>query len=260
MKVVILCGGQGMRIRDVSEDLPKPLIPVGDRPILWHIMKTYAKAGHRHFVLCLGYKGFAIKDFFLNYRAQVSDFTLELGAGNAPRYHDDQSDAQWAVTCAETGLDSLTGTRVKRIARYIDEGDDFLLTYGDGVSDVDIGKLIAFHRSHGRIMTVTGVRPPGRYGELLTGPGGTVREFNEKPQAAGGLISGGFFVCRRELFDYLPDDRNVMLEEEPMRALVKDDQIRVFEHQGFWQCMDTYRDFRLLNNLWEKGTPPWKTW
>ncbi|MBK8759889.1 MAG: glucose-1-phosphate cytidylyltransferase [Sulfuritalea sp.] len=260
MKVVILCGGQGTRIRDVSDNMPKPMIPVGGFPIVWHIMKYYAIWGHRDFILCLGYKGQTIKDFFLNYEAHTRDFTISLGTSKSVEYHTDHEESDWSVTLADTGADALTGARVRRIRKYIGDDENFMLTYGDGVGNIDVGKLMAFHQTHGRIVTVTGVRPPGRFGELMSTDQGLVTEFNEKPQATGGCISGGFFVCRRELFDYLDDREDLTFEQEPMRALVRDKQLAVYEHDGFWQCMDTYRDWQFLDGLCEKGKAPWITW
>jgi glucose-1-phosphate cytidylyltransferase len=260
MKVVILCGGQGTRIRDVADNIPKPMIPIGGYPILWHIMRYYAHAGHRDFVLCLGYKAQVIKDFFLNYEAHTRDFTITLG-GTAPiEYHDSQGDAPWRVTLADTGEQAMTGARVRRAFRYLGGDENFLLTYGDGVGDIDLTRLLAFHTSHGKVMTVSGVRPPGRFGELVSDASGRITEFNEKPQATGGRISGGFFVCRRELLDYLPDDDGLVLEVNPMRRLVADGQLMVYEHDGFWQPMDTYRDYTLLNGLYESGGAPWRVW
>ena len=235
MKTVILCGGQGTRIRDVAADIPKPMIAIGDRPILWHIMKGYARWGHKDFVLCLGYKGEAIRAFF-----RVN------GEG-------------WYVTLADTGLDALTGARVWRIRDNLKDDDVFMLTYGDGVGNVDIAALLAFHKRHGKIMTVTGVRPPSRFGELEI-DGDRVTGFNEKPQATAGRISGGFFVCGRRLFDYLDDRENLMLELEPMQLLAKSGEMMVYRHDGFWHPMDTSRDYRMLNELWSKGEAPWKVW
>ncbi len=259
MKVAILCGGYGTRIRDVADNIPKPMIPIGEYPILWHLMKSYAAAGHTDFVLCLGYKGEAIKDFFLNYEARTGDFTITLGKNKKIEYLGEPEESGWRVTLADTGQDSMTGARIKRIQRHIGK-EDFMLTYGDGLSDVDLKALIAFHKSHGKAMTVTGVRPPGRFGEMGCDDRGRVREFNEKPQATGGLISGGFFVCTPKLFDYLDDREDLVLEQEPMRRLVSDGEMMVYRHAGFWQCMDTYRDYRLLDDLWRGGNPPWRQW
>ena len=260
MKTVILCGGRGTRIRDVSSDVPKPMIPIGGRPILWHIMKGYAAAGHVNFILCTGYKSEIIKEFFLDYEAFTNDFTITLGAKKSIEYHKHHEELEWRVTLVDTGLDTMTGSRVSQIRQHIGDDESFMLTYGDGVSDVDINSLIAFHEGHKKVATVTGVRPPGRFGEIDATNNGNVREFNEKPQAKGGRVSGGFFVFRREIFDYLDDRRELVLEEEPMRTLVDDNQLMLFEHNGFWQCMDTFRDYRLLDDLWVREAAPWKVW
>lgn len=260
MKTVILCGGFGTRIRDVAEDIPKPMVPVGELPILWHLMKYYASWQHRQFVLCLGYKSRVIKDFFLNYEAYTNDLTLTLGSSGPPRYHNLHPDSGWEITLAETGLRTLTGGRIARIRPYVAGEDHFFLTYGDGLGDVDLDGLLEFHRSHGKVLTVTGVRPPGRFGELEYGADAVVSGFNEKPQVSGGRISAGFFVCRAELFDYLPEGADVMFEQQPIRRIVRDRELAVFEHDGFWQPMDTYRDYAFLNDLWEKGRAPWLRW
>lgn len=260
MKTVILCGGQGTRIRDIATDIPKPMISIGNYPILWHIMKYYAQHDFKDFVLCLGYKGRTIKDFFLNYEAHTKDLTIELGPNKPAKYYGNHSEEEWSVTLADTGLNAMTGARVKRVQKYLQDDENFMLTYGDGLGDVDLGKLLEFHRSHGKIMTVTGVRPPGRFGELMCSDDNKVREFNEKPQATGGRISGGFFVCRREFFDCLDNRENLVLEVEPMRQLVRDGQMMLYKHDGFWQCMDTYRDYKLLNDLFEKNEAPWAKW
>ncbi len=260
MKVVILCGGQGTRIRDVDQNIPKPMIPVGPYPILWHLMKSYAAAGSTDFVLCLGHLGHVIKDFFLNYEAFTGDFTISLGKDKAIEFHDGNGKEGWRVTLADTGDAAQTGARVKRIQKYVADDENFMLTYGDGLSDLDLGGLLDFHKSHGKIMTVTGVRPPGRFGEMESDDQGRILEFNEKPQATSGRISGGFFVCRREVFDILDDSEDLVFEQEPIRKLVADGEMMVFEHDGFWQCMDTSRDYHLLNNLWAGGKAPWKTW
>jgi glucose-1-phosphate cytidylyltransferase len=257
---VILCGGQGTRIRDVTDNMPKPMIPIGGLPILWHIMKGYARWGHQEFILCLGFKGQVIKDFFLNYEAHTRDFTLRLGASKSIKYHTQHDEGDWQVTLAETGQDAMTGARIRKIAKYIGAEEHFLLTYGDAVGNVDMEKLVAFHRKHGKVLTVTGVRPPGRFGEIVGDSKRQVVEFNEKPQATGGRISGGFFVCSRAIFDYLDPRDDLVFEQEPMRALVKDGQMMMYEHDDFWQCMDTYRDYHLLNQLCEKREAPWVTW
>lgn len=255
MKVVILAGGYGTRIRDVADDIPKPMIPIGPYPILWHIMKSYAHFGHKEFIICLGYKGQVIKDFFLNYEAYTRDFTINFGSG-AVAYHNNHDESDWKVTLADTGIRSMTGTRISRIRDYVGN-EDFMLTYGDGVSDVDMEHLLAFHKSHGKILTVTGVRPPGRFGEMVGDAGGQVIEFNEKPQASAGRISGGFFVASSRLFDYLDDREELVFEQGPIRQLVKDQQLMMFEHDGFWQPMDTSREYQLLNSLYEEGNAPW---
>lgn len=260
MKVVILCGGQGTRIRDVNESLPKPMIPVGNLPILWHIMKYYSMAGHKDFVLCLGYKGQVIKDFFLNYESNTRDFSLTLGAANHIEYHTDHEEIDWRVTLAETGAEAMTGARVRKIRKYIGNDEHFMLTYGDGVGDIDIDKLVEYHLSHGKILTVSGVRPPGRFGELMHAADGRVTEFNEKPQATGGRISGGYFVCSRKIFDYLDDNDDLVFETDPMRRLVAEGQMMTYQHNGFWQPMDTYRDYMYLNGLVAKGEAPWIKW
>lgn len=262
MKVVILCGGFGTRIRDVTENLPKPMIPIGEYPILWHIMKYYATWGHTKFVLCLGFKAQMIKEFFLNYEGSTRDFTIKLGVGGERKftYHTVHDESNWEVTLADTGLNSMTGARVRRIQKYVGNDDTFMLTYGDGVGDIDLEKLLHFHHTHGKILTVTGVQPPGRFGELATDETGSVTGFNEKPQSTGGLISGGFFVCNRKIFDYLNAEENLVFEQGPMRQLVKDRQMAVFRHDGFWQPMDTYREYGLLNELYRSGRAPWIKW
>lgn len=257
MKVVILGGGYGTRIREVADDIPKPMIPIGPYPILWHIMKWYAYFGYKEFIICLGYKGLVIKDFFLNYEAHTKDFTIALGRSGAVQFHTDNSEVDWQVTLVDTGIDAMTGARVRKIKHYVGSDENFMLTYGDGVGDIDLDKLVAFHQARGKVLTVTGVRPPGRFGELKADAGGVVSEFNEKPQAAGGLISGGFFVCRREIFDYLEDREDLMFEVEPMGRLVAARQLCVYEHNGFWQPMDTSREYLLLNALYAKGKAPW---
>lgn len=257
MKTVILCGGFGTRIRDVAEDIPKPMIPIGGRPILWHLMNYYAKFGHNEFVLCLGYKGQVIKDFFLNYEAHLSDFTVTLGREKSIKFHSTNDNPDWKVTLVDTGSNAMTGARVKKIQKYV-TGERFMLTYGDGLSNINLNKLIDFHSKHGKAMTVAGVRPPGRFGELQSDRDGTILEFNEKPQATGGRISGGFFVCEPKVFDVLTDEEDLVFELDPMRSLVARKELAVFEHDDFWQCMDTSRDWQLLNGMASSKKAPWQ--
>ena len=260
MKAVILCGGQGTRIRDASELLPKPMLPIGNRPIVWHIMKGYSVHGIDDFVLCLGYKGWLIKEFFLNYRAVMADITVHLGEDRPPDFRDNRSAEKWNVTLVDTGEQTQTGGRVAAIRRYVEGDEPFCLTYGDGVADLDIRRLLEFHRSHGKIATVTAVRPPGRFGEIRMEES-VVREFNEKPQASGGFINGGFFVFDgRRIWDYLGNDPGVLLEKEPMQTLAADGQLVGFPHHGFWQPMDTLREYTLLNEMWDSGHAPWRLW
>jgi len=260
VKVVILCGGQGTRIRGVNDDLPKPMIPIGRYPILWHIMRGYATAGFTDFVLCLGYRGWVIKDFFLNYHTTIADFTIDFRRNAQVTFEHAPNDIDWRVTLAETGEKTQTGSRIKRIERYITD-DEFLLTYGDGVSNVDLAHLLAFHRKNKPIVTVSGVRPPGRFGEIEHEASGRVVEFNEKPQATGGRISGGFFVCSRRIFDYLDPERDdEILESHVLQRIAREGRMAMYPHDGFWQCMDTYRDYALLNEIYEQGKAPWKVW
>lgn len=258
MQVVILCGGQGTRIRDVADDLPKPMIPIGSRPILWHIMKGYAHHGLADFILCLGYKSWVIKRFFLDYHLAHTDFSVRVSAPDAPHIHGCAQVEDWNVTLAETGHDAQTGCRIKRIEKYV-RGDTFMVTYGDGVADIDIRRLLAFHKAHGRIGTVTAVRPPGRFGEIAL-RGQQVLDFSEKPQVSQGWISGGFFVFERRLLDRLQDDPELIFERGPLTELARDGELMAYQHEGFWQPMDTARDYRFLNDLWSSGSAPWKVW
>lgn len=260
MRAMILCGGMGTRLREQTETRPKPMVEVGGQPILLHVMRLYAHHGIREFVLCLGYKGHVIKEYFLDFEAMRSDFTVELGRrGGAIEYHRQEDPAlDFRVTLAETGEAAATGARVLRASRYLD-GDTFAVTYGDGVTDADLGAALRFHRAHGKLATVTGVRPPSRFGEIEH-ERGRVREFNEKPQAGSGLINGGFFFFEPGFLDYLRDAPEAMLEREPLERCVRDGQLMVFEHDGFWQCMDTYRDWENLEALWRSGRAPWKVW
>ncbi len=261
LSVIILCGGQGTRIREPSESLPKPLIDIGGKPILWHIMKIYGHFGIRRFVLALGYKGWDIKRFFLDYRMHVSDFSVELSDRHETVFHNAVADEDWEITFAETGLDTATGARLRRVRPYL-TGRTVMVTYGDGIGSVDLAALLEFHRAHGRIGTVTGVHPSSRYGEMHVDPETRlVTEFNEKPTLATGWVSGGFFVFQREFLErYLDDDPNLFLEHRPLQQLARDAQLEVFEHEEFWMGMDTYRDYLQLNALWDSGNAPWKVW
>ncbi|HVC97067.1 MAG TPA: glucose-1-phosphate cytidylyltransferase [Pirellulales bacterium] len=258
MQVVLLCGGQGTRIRDVAADLPKPMVPIGGRPILWHIMRGYARAGFTDFVLCLGYKSWVIKRYFLDYHLAGVDFSLRLGEPQQIELHGSVSESDWRVTLVETGADSMTGCRLKRVEKYL-TAERFMLTYGDGVTDLDVRQLLEFHLAHGRLGTVTAVRPPSRFGEIeLDGP--RVVEFMEKPLAAPGCISGGFFVFERAFLRRLNDDPGLVLEHQPLVRLADDGELMAYRHDGFWHAMDSSRDYNHLNDLWATGTAPWNTW
>lgn len=258
MKTVILAGGYGTRIRDVSADIPKPMIPIGEHPILWHIMKYYSSFDLNEFVLCLGHKGNVIKDYFLEYKKNRSDITLDLASGNFS-VESNQELESWHITFAETGKSTMTGARVKAVQKYIGEDELFLLTYGDGVGNIDIDELISFHKSHGKLMTVTAVHPPARFG-LLDIKNDQVTGFNEKPQSSEGWISAGYFVCSREIFSYLNDDPSLILERGPIENLAKDGQLMAYQHNGFWHPMDTSREYQLLNELWDQKKAPWGIW
>ena len=260
MKVVILCGSKGTRLREETEYRPKPMVPIGDRPILWHIMKIYAAQGFKEFVLCLGYKGEMIKDYFRNYLWMTSDVTLKLGRDPGVEFRDSHDEEDWRVTLAGTGEETMTAGRIKRIQRYIGEDEEFFLTYGDGVGAVDVRAALEFHRSHGKLLTLTAVHPPGRFGELGMTDEHTVVEFNEKPQTEAGWINGGFFIASRKIFDYLDGGDGQMFEQEPVRKLASEGEVKAFIHRGFWQPMDTYQEFLLLNRLWNEGRAPWRTW
>lgn len=259
-KVVILCGGRGSRIRDASETLPKPMLPIGGKPIVWHIMKTYAHHGFDQFVLCLGYRAWVVKEFFLNYAAMTNDVVVQLGHQRSTTITGSEAEEEWNVILADTGETAETGGRVVAIRRYVEDDDLFLLTYGDGVADIDIRALVEFHRAHGKIATVTAVRPPGRFGELgIAGDG--VSEFNEKPQASGGFINGGYFVCdAKRIWSYLDAGAATVLEIAPMQRLAADGELVAFRHTGFWQPMDTLREYTMLNEMWDSGQAPWKVW
>jgi glucose-1-phosphate cytidylyltransferase len=258
MKVVVLCGGLGTRLREETEFRPKPMVEIGGRPILWHIMKMYAHYGMREFILCLGYRGNMIKDYFLNYEAMNNDFRISLGRKSHIEFMGAHQEQDFTVTLADTGLETMTGGRLQRVARYLADDDTFLLTYGDGLSDVNIHSLIEFHKSHGKAATVTSVPPISRFGVLETNAQGKVERFAEKPRA-NGLISAGFFVLNRRIFDYLtgPD---CILEREPMERLARDGQLMAYRHDGFFFAMDTFREYQHLNELWASEKTPWKVW
>jgi glucose-1-phosphate cytidylyltransferase len=258
MKAVILCGGKGTRIQDVAHDMPKPMVSIGNKPILWHIMKIFSAHGINDFVLCLGHKGWKIKEYFLTYKFKTSDFTLDLGSAGKPCDHGCEEELNWRITFAETGLESMTAYRVRRVRKYLAE-ETFMLTYGDGVANINISDLLRFHRSHGKLVTITAVRPPSRFGELEL-VGKEVSSFHEKPQVSTGLINGGFFVCEPGLFDYLPDDESCMFETTPLQMLARDKELMAYVHSGFWQPMDTSREHQLLNNMWSSGKAAWKIW
>ena len=260
--VVILCGGMGTRLREASEKLPKPLVDIGGKPILWHIMKLYGSHGYRRFILCLGYKSEMIKRYFLDYQAEVSDFTLHMGEGHRQEFHNEYGQEDWQITFAETGLLSGTGARIRRIQPYLGDAQTFMLTYGDGIGDVDLAELLQRHRDGGRTGTVTAVHPGSRYGEMKVDAAlSAVSEFNEKPTLADGWVSGGFFAFERAFIDeYLDDDPELLLERRPLQQLAAHGQLTVNPHEGFWMGMDTFRDWTELNQLWDRGQAPWKLW
>ena len=258
MKVVILCGGKGTRLREETEFRPKPMVPIGGRPILWHIMKSYARWGHRDFILCLGYKGGMIKEYFRNYLWNTCDVTFSLGREPAATFHDHHEEEDWSVTLADTGADSGTAHRVKRIQRFIPPGEPFMLTYGDGLSDIDVNALLASHRRAGKVLTMSAAHPAGRFGWLKFDAGGALEKFHEKPAQEASYVNGGFMVCEHRIFDYLaPCDEAAMFEAAPVEALVRDGQLHCHRHEGFWQPMDTYQEMQFLNRLWTEGKAPW---
>ena len=258
MKVVVLCGGKGTRLREETEFRPKPMVEIGGRPILWHIMKLYAHHGFDDFVLCLGYKGAMIKEYFLNYHSMLNDCTVSIGKypRSAVQYHNESEEDCFTITLADTGPETMTGGRLKHVERYIQD-DTFMLTYGDGVSDVDISDLLAFHNAHGKLATVTAIRPSSRFGLLDLDDAGRVARFREKP-VEDDWINGGFMVFNRGVFDYL--DVDCVLEQEPLTNLAASGQLMAYRHSGFWQAMDTYRDTLYLNDLWARDEAPWAIW
>ena len=258
MKVVILCGGLGTRLREETEFRPKPMVEIGGKPILWHIMKIYFHYGIKDFVLSLGYKGEMIKEYFYNYEILSNDFTIELGNKKNIEIHSNNAEKDWRITLADTGDKALKGARLKRVQQYVDD-DTFMLTYGDGVANVDINALLSFHSKHGKLATVTGINPASRFGELKI-KGDQVESFSEKPRDGDGLINGGFFVFNRSIFDYLSENENCDLEIGPLEKIADEGQLMVYKHRGSWACMDTIRDMEYLNKLWVEGKAEWKVW
>ena len=255
MKTVILAGGKGTRIMEESGTRPKPMVEIGGRPVLWHIMQLYAAQGYREFLVACGYKGEMIKEYFRNLFHLSSDFTVDLASGKVDVVNGAAPD--WKVSVIDTGLDTMTGGRIRRLAQWLDDGP-FMATYGDGLADLDLAALAAFHRSHGRLATVTAVRPPARFGALVL-EDDQVREFSEKPQSDAGWINGGFFVFQPGVFEYLDSD-DTILERDPLERLAADGQLMAYRHEGFWQPMDTLRERQLLEVLWAEGQAPWKVW
>ena len=257
MKVAILAGGFGTRISEESHLKPKPMIEIGEKPMLWHIMKIYSKYGFNDFIICLGYKGHCIKDYFANYFLYESDVTFDFRNGEQKIIHDHTAEP-WRVTLVNTGMSTMTGGRVKRIEKYIND-EPFMLTYGDGVADIDIRKLVEFHKSHGKLATIASAQPSGRFGALKLSSNDEVIGFQEKPQGDGGWINAGFFVMQPEVLKYIEGDSTI-LEREPLERLARDRELVTYKHDGFWQPMDTLRDKRLLEDLWNSDNAPWKVW
>lgn len=260
MKVVILCGGKGTRLKEETEFRPKPLVEIGEMPILWHIMKIYSHYGFKDFILCLGYKGNMIKDYFLNFEEWSNDFTLQLRAKGEEKiiHHYPENLENWNITFADTGLNAMTGARVARIEKYLDGDEDFFLTYGDGVADIDIKKLYDFHKEKGKIVTVSGIKPATFFATLKV-EGDEVKSFHEKCNIES-LVSGGFFVCNKKIFKYLSTEENCVLEENPLQQASRDNQMSVYCHQGFWYTMNTAKEAEELNKMWNKKETPWVVW
>lgn len=255
MKVIILAGGLGSRLGHITELIPKPMVEIGGRPILWHIMKIYAHYGYKEFVIALGYKGNVIKDYFLKLQNYNSDITVETSTGNIT-YHNGNSD-DWKITLVDTGVNTLKGARIKRIEQYLD--DTNMLTYGDGVADINIDQLVKYHKEHGKLVTISGVKPPSRFGELVEKEG-EVLSFEEKPQSSKGLINGGFMIFNKKLLDYLTTDENCDFEFGALEELAKNGEVMTYKHNGFWECADTVRDVNHLNKIWLSGSAKWKLW
>lgn len=258
IKVVILCGGLGTRLREETEFRPKPMIEIGGKPIIWHIMKTYAYYGYQDFILCLGYKGEMIKEYFYNYEFLNNDFTIEYGNQKKIQLHSKNAENRWRITLADTGNRALKGARLKKIEKYID-GDMFMMTYGDGVANINIKNLLSFHQQNGKLATITGVNPDSRFGNLKIN-GNLVKTFTEKPNRTSRYVNGGFFVFNKNVFKYLSSDDNCDLEVGALEKLAQIKQLMIFKHKGFWSCMDTLRDVEYLNNLWNKKKAKWRVW
>lgn len=255
MKVIILAGGFGSRLGSVTELIPKPMVEIGGRPIIWHIMKTYAHYGYNEFVIALGYKANVIKDYFFKLQSYNNDFTIDTANGEIT-YHNGASD-QWKVTLVDTGLETLKGGRIKRLEKYLDDVN--MLTYGDGVANIDINKLVKFHENHGKLVTITGVKPPSMFGEVLE-ENGLVLSFEEKPQTSKGLINGGYMVFNKDMLNSLTSDVNCDFEIGPLEELAKKTEVMTFKHEGFWECADTVRDVNHLNKIWNNNEAKWKVW
>ncbi len=259
MKAVILAGGLGTRLSEETTLKPKPMVEIGGKPILWHIMKIYSAHGINEFVVCLGYKGYVIKEYFANYYRHMSDITFDL-ANNSEAIHSNNAE-KWKVTLVETGEETMTGSRIKKIQNYLKDEEDFCLTYGDGVCDVNISDLIKFHKNNKKIATLTAVKPAGRFGVLgIENDGKTVHDFHEKPSGDGNYVNGGFFVFSKKIFDYIPNGDQIILEQEPLKNLARDKQLSSFKHDKFWYAMDTQRDRIHLENLWKENKAEWKIW
>jgi len=260
LPIVILCGGIGTRLREETEFRPKPMVNIGDRPILWHIMKTYAHFGHRDFILALGYKGEMIRNYFCNYELMNNDVTVALGETDKITVHQRHDESGWRITLANTGIDALKGSRLKKIQKYIRaDAETFMMTYGDGVANIDLDALLRFHKSHGRIATLTGINPASRFGELKIN-GDRIESFHEKPEGGDRLINGGYFVFNRKVFDYITEDPGCDLEIGALERIANEGQLMVYRHRGFWACMDTLRDMDYLNKLWRANEAQWKVW
>jgi glucose-1-phosphate cytidylyltransferase len=257
MKTLLLAGGFGTRLSEETDLRPKPMVEIGAKPLLWHIMKIYSQYGHNDFVILLGYKGYFIKEYFTNYFLHQSDVTIDLTT-NKLEVHNNNSEP-WRITLLDTGMETMTGGRIKRAQDYIGN-EPFMLTYGDGVSDIDLDELLRFHQNHGKLITMTSVQPDGRFGTFNSDKSGSVTEFLEKPRGDGSWINGGFFVCEPEVLNYITQGDATVFEQQPLQNLAEDGEMLTYRHNGFWKCMDTLRDKTELNNMWKSGKAPWKIW